>query len=90
LHPSNYCLLKMKDKFLKVRMFGVVAEKTGESSLDIPFVIDTKQLTALLFEKYPQLDGIKFALAVDKQIVHENIPLHEGAEVALLPPFSGG
>jgi molybdopterin converting factor small subunit len=44
----------------------------------------------MLEEKYEQLKGIKYAIAVDKKIVSGNAPLQDKSVVALLPPFSGG
>jgi len=80
----------MNDTFLKIKMFGIIAEKTGQHVLDIPPVEDTGQLAGWLLKKYPQLEGLKFTFAVNKQLVHKNTPLNKGAEVALLPPYSGG
>ena len=80
----------MKDKLLEIKMFGVVAEKSGTSSLTIPFVDDTDKLYSLLMEKQPQLEGVKFAVAVNRKIVHKNTLLYDDNEIALLPPFSGG
>lgn len=71
-------------------MFGIVAEKTGTGNLTIPFVDDTDKLFSLLLEKHPQLEGVKFAIAVNRQIVHQSTSLNQNDEVALLPPFSGG
>jgi molybdopterin converting factor small subunit len=80
----------MKEKLLKIKMFGVVAEKTGTGNLTIPFVDDTDKLFSLLLEKHPQLEGVKFAVAVNRLIVHKNTLLYQNDEIALLPPFSGG
>jgi molybdopterin synthase sulfur carrier subunit len=80
----------MKTGFHTIKMFGILAEKTGQHVLTVPLMADTDQLTAWLFERYPQLEGIKFTLAVNKQLIHNNTPLDEGVEVALLPPYSGG
>lgn len=80
----------MKEKLLKIRMFGVVAEKSGTNNLTIPFVDNTNKLYSLLLEKHPQLEGVKFAIAVNRRIVHQNTLLGQNDEIALLPPFSGG
>jgi molybdopterin converting factor small subunit len=53
-------------------------------------IADTNNLIAKLNEMYPELAGTKYAIAVDKKIVTENIPLNINSTVALLPPFSGG
>jgi molybdopterin synthase sulfur carrier subunit len=75
---------------ITVRMFGIVAEKTGCSVLDLSFEGDTVQLEAWLQINYPQLKGIKYALAVNKKIIHTTTLLKHDDEIALLPPFSGG
>jgi molybdopterin converting factor small subunit len=53
-------------------------------------VDQTDHLRALLLEKYPQLEGVEFVFAVNRQIVHQNTWLGQNDEIALLPPFSGG
>lgn len=80
----------MREKLLKIKTFGVVAEKTGTGNLIIPFVDNSDKLYLLLLEKHPQLEGVKFAIAVNRQIVHQNTWLAQNDEIALLPPFSGG
>lgn len=80
----------MNAGLLKIKMFGIIAEKTGQNVLDIPLMEDTEQHADWLLKKYPQLEGIKFTFAVNKQLVHNNTSLNEGVEVALLPSYSGG
>ncbi|MGD9558311.1 MAG: MoaD/ThiS family protein [Mangrovibacterium sp.] len=80
----------MEEKLLRIKMFGVVAEKTGTGNMTISFVDQTDHLRALLLEKYPQLEGVEFVFAVNRQIVHQNTWLGQNDEIALLPPFSGG
>lgn len=75
---------------IRIRYFGVIAEKTGcfeeEFSIDNGRVLD---LIALVIDKYPKLETADFSVAQDKIIVNDKIMLN-GAEIALLPPFSGG
>ncbi len=75
---------------LTIKTFGMVAEKTGRAELSISGVEDTEALLELLYRMYPDLVGVKFAIAVNRKIVHGNTPLEPGNEIALLPPFSGG
>ncbi len=70
-------------------MFGVVSEKIGKNSMEVPYVRD-RQLTTWLLKMFPPLEGVKFTKVVNIQVVHKNTPLKENSEVALLPPFSGG
>ncbi len=70
--------------------FGQVASVTGNSLLLNEYVADTDSLKAVLQHKYPALAEMKYALAIDKKMVHENMALNGNVTVALLPPFSGG
>jgi molybdopterin synthase sulfur carrier subunit len=38
----------------------------------------------------PALAGMKYIIAVDKQVIIKNTILNNNSVVALLPPFSGG
>lgn len=54
-----------------------------------PTVSDLK---AALSEDFPQVKELwqRLAVSIDGEIVSDAEALHEGAEVALLPPVSGG
>lgn len=70
--------------------FGQIATITGNSfSVDGEFA-DTERLQQWLQQEYPQLQHVKFSIALDKKIVNENTPLYNDTTIALLPPFSGG
>jgi len=74
-----------------IKAFGMVAEKIGSTELILENMPqDTQQLMHVLFTQFPQLEGVKFAIAVDRKIVHGMITISPGQEIALLPPFSGG
>lgn len=75
---------------IHIKAFGMVAEKMGKVSLDLENPGSTEALKIKLFEQYPELKSMKFSLAVNKKMVLEDSVLASGAEVALLPPFSGG
>ena len=50
------------------------------------------ELKAELGQRHPELGPLwqRLAISVDGEIATDADPLHEGAEVALLPPVSGG
>jgi len=77
-------------KKVTVLTFGAITDIIGENSLEIKDVETTNNLIHILEEKYPALKAIKYALAVDKKVVHNDVALHDNATVAILPPFSGG
>jgi molybdopterin synthase catalytic subunit len=64
----------------------------GELDLDLPEGARVADLRAWLDPRYPGLAPLwgRLAIAVDGAIAKPDSPLAEGAEVALLPPVSGG
>lgn len=74
---------------VRVVSFGKIADILGSKNLEVE-AADTEELQRLLFEKYPRLKEAIFAIAVNRQVVTGTTALPPNAEVALLPPFSGG
>jgi molybdopterin synthase sulfur carrier subunit len=73
---------------IKVISFGQIAEITGKE-----FMVEATDLDSLrlyLIQKFPELSDRKFAFAVNKKLVQENIILNQNDVVALMPPYSGG
>lgn len=75
---------------LTIKSFGILAEKLLQSEFKFPYQKDSDELLKALNKEYPVLQQLKFSLAVNKQMVQENIRLKGNEEIALLPPFSGG
>ncbi len=74
---------------MTIQTFGMITEITGQNFY-ITGVKDTDGLKKYLQEEYPALAAVKFAVAVNNQLVTSNTALTEKSTVALLPPFSGG
>lgn len=74
----------------KVIAFGMIAEKLRTKELFLDGISSTDVLIGYLHQQYPDLQHLKFAIAVNKKQVSGDTPIPVGAEVALLPPFSGG
>ncbi|KFC19587.1 MoaD/ThiS family protein [Chryseobacterium sp. FH1] len=73
---------------IKVISFGQIAEITGKE-----FMVEATDLNSLklfLIQKFPELSDRKFAFAVNKKLVQENVILDQNDVVALMPPYSGG
>jgi sulfur-carrier protein len=70
--------------------FGKIAELITIKKLEIDNIADTDELKNYLEKNYPDLNNMKYKLAVDRQIVQENCKLKDGSVVAIMPPFSGG
>lgn len=75
---------------LFIRSFGILRDRLPQPEFRFPYKKDSDELLEALMKEYPFLKEMKFSIAVDRQLVHQNIPLLGNEEVALLPPFSGG
>ncbi|MDH3211278.1 MAG: molybdenum cofactor biosynthesis protein MoaE [Myxococcales bacterium] len=77
-----------------VKLFGAVREAAGakELSLDLPEGASVAELRDRLSRDLPVLDafGERLAVSVNLDLVRFDTPLHEGDEVAFLPPVAGG
>lgn len=75
---------------INVLVFGQLSDITKRSELEIVDVKNTNELNQKLAEMFPKLSAIKYAMAINKNIVQENTLLNNEDTIALLPPFSGG
>src|SRR5690242_6652733 len=81
---------------MKIRLlaFACAGDALGATELEMELPDDSRvsDLRGRLDREYPKLGPLwpRLALAVDGRIVSEDAPLVDGAEVALLPPVSGG
>ncbi len=80
---------KLQQK-IKVLAFGMVADKIQTSVIEIDGISSTDVLKGYLFQQFPGLEEIRFSISVNRKQAVGNQPIPPGAEVALLPPFSGG
>ncbi len=79
---------------MEVLLFGIAREIVGDAVLKIPHDADLKDvndLRAWLAERYPQFKGLSsLAIAVNQEYANDTDALPAGAEIALIPPVSGG
>lgn len=75
---------------ITVKAFGIIAEKIKTAELTLNEVPNTDTLLGYLHQQYPELQHMKFSIAVNRKQSVGNTAIPHGAEVALLPPFSGG
>ncbi len=73
---------------IKIIAFGRIAEITGKELMLT--ASDTDTLKQQLAGKFPQLSGMKYAVAVNKKMTEGNTELKTNDTVALMPPYSGG
>lgn len=53
-------------------------------------VSDLRSLEQELSSLHPIFRRVQCRIAVNRQLVIDNIPLQTGDEIAVMPPFSGG
>jgi molybdopterin synthase sulfur carrier subunit len=75
---------------MEIKVFGQLVDVFGAEIISTVTPENVEALKADLEERFPALAEKTFVVAVNRQIVHENISLGDKEEIALLPPFSGG
>ncbi len=79
---------------IQVRYFAVVREIAGEhqASWDVPEGSTVGELWGRLVKTYPRLQplGAGCAAAVNQEYVPPKTIIHDGDDVAFIPPVSGG
>jgi molybdopterin converting factor subunit 1 len=79
---------------VNVLYFGVLKDafRLDREELDLTEASTPEALLGLLRERVEMAAGLweSLAVAVNQEYVRRNVLLHEGDEVALLPPVSGG
>ena len=78
----------------RVKLFARARDlaRADEVSVALPDAATVADLRRALASAYPALAGLleRSALAVDNEFANDAQPVRPGAEVALLPPVSGG
>jgi molybdopterin converting factor subunit 1 len=79
---------------MKVRLFARAKDLAGADSIDVqlPVGATVGDLRRRIGQAYPALAGLleRSALAVNDEFADDALTLPVNAEVALLPPVSGG
>jgi molybdopterin converting factor subunit 1 len=79
---------------MDILLFGITREIVGSAVLTIPSgadLRDVNDLRAWLQEQFPQFKGLSsLAIAINREYANDTDLLPPGAEVALIPPVSGG
>lgn len=75
----------------RVQYFGRLEELTGKSEEQIKAQANTvAELRAAITNLYPGMAEASYSVAVNQQIADGSQTIDTEAEIALLPPFSGG
>lgn len=79
---------------IRVLFFSVLRDIAGVDELDVSLHADARvrDLLAELFTQWPKLKewDASLLIAVDQTYAKRDSALHEGAEVAVMPPVQGG
>lgn len=79
---------------ITVKLFALLREQAGvaEMALDLPTDATVSDAAAALAERLPAIrpHAPHVAYAVNRSYAQPTVPLHDGDELAVLPPVSGG
>jgi molybdopterin converting factor subunit 1 len=79
---------------VRVMLFAVARERAGagEISVELPAAATVRQLRGAIAEQFPRLaDVLTHArIAVANEYANDNSTIPAAAEIALIPPVSGG
>ena len=79
---------------VRVKLFAVARQRIGRDTLEIelPDQPTIRHLRALLIENFPALADIvtHSRLAINNEYAADTVPIPATAEIALIPPVSGG
>jgi molybdopterin converting factor small subunit len=75
---------------MNILLFGQLADAAGAKTIQVDDLADTDELIRHMELIYPSLRGLTYIVAVNRDVIHSNTTLTPDAEIALLPPYSGG
>ena len=79
---------------IHIRYFAALRETVGqgEETLDLPAGTTVAEVRALLLDRYPALTGVieRSAVAINRSYGTIQGVLHDGDELAFIPPLGGG
>lgn len=79
---------------VNIRLFAIVKERAGagELSLELPEGATVAAAGRAIVERFPMLTDFepRVAYAVNREYVPRETVLHDGDELAMIPPVSGG
>jgi molybdopterin converting factor subunit 1 len=79
---------------LHVKLFAVARQRVGRNCVEVeaPAGATVRQLRGAMVEQYPALADVMahVRLAVDSEYAADSMTIPASAEVAVIPPVSGG
>jgi sulfur-carrier protein len=80
------------DKIMQVKVlfFGVLAEVASTNCKHYRDVNSIGDLKLRIQDDFPEIVHFNFRISLNNEILNIEPLLHDGDEVALMPPFAGG
>jgi len=75
---------------IEIISFGKISEFISPQQITLTDLDSTDGLKAYLETQFPQLAAMKYKLALNKNIVQDNVEIKHQDTIAIMPPFSGG
>jgi sulfur-carrier protein len=75
---------------MNILLFGQLADAAGAKTLQVAGIGDTDELIRHIELICPSLRGLTYIMAVNRNVIQSKTTLTPDAEIALLPPYSGG
>jgi molybdopterin synthase catalytic subunit len=79
---------------VSVKLFAVARQRIGSNAIDVEIspTATTGQLRAAIVEQFPPLKDVlpHSRLAIANEYADDSVPVSAAAEIALIPPVSGG
>ena len=75
---------------MRIQIFGKLTDIFGADNYTIESAAAVSDLKEKLEQTFPQLKNYVYLTVVNDEIAQENASIPSDAEIALLPPYSGG
>lgn len=76
---------------MNIKIFGKLTDIFQNEKYQLNDKVNTvSELKEILETYFPELKSLNYLIIVNNQNTKEIDPIPEGAEIALLPPYSGG
>jgi len=79
---------------MEILLFGITKDIVGTDTLQLTDYSNIRTVLDLrkwLLSRYPAMGDLRsLAIAVDNRFADDSDPVHPSAELALIPPVSGG
>lgn len=75
---------------IQIISFGKISEFINNQNIDVEGISNTDELKLYLEQSFPDLAGMKYKLALNKNLVQQNLKIQDKDMIAIMPPFSGG